>query len=126
MMTTACHVLPFVLTMTMTVLFVNPLPNGLQPRSDLLLVAAADTDGHVSFWNANRDASKPSDGVHLHRPVCIGASAANTACHVELTASNGLLIASLIRCARASRGSGGACAQRMRSFAPRMMAPYVA
>ena len=63
-MTTACHVLPFVLTMTMIVLLVNPLPNGLQPRSDLLLVAAGDTDGHVSFWNANRDASKPSDRRH--------------------------------------------------------------
>jgi len=37
-------------------------------------VAAADTDGHVSFWNANRDASKPSDGVHLHRPVRQGIS----------------------------------------------------
>ena len=79
LMTTACHILSFVLTMTMTVLFVNPLPNGLQPRSDLLLVAAGDTDGHVSFWNANRDASKPSDGVHLHRPVCTGAIASNTA-----------------------------------------------
>jgi hypothetical protein len=39
-----------------------------QPRHDTLLLAAADKDGHVSFWHASRDEDDPSDGVHLHKP----------------------------------------------------------
>ena len=39
-----------------------------QPRDDTLLLAAADKEGHVSFWHASRALDDPSDGVYLFKP----------------------------------------------------------
>jgi hypothetical protein len=39
-----------------------------QPRADVLLLAAADKEGHVSLWHADRPADHSTDGVALHRP----------------------------------------------------------
>ena len=40
-----------------------------QPREDgQPVLAAADKEGHVSFWQCERSEEDPSDGVHLHKP----------------------------------------------------------
>jgi|TARA_B100000513_G_scaffold185824_2_gene107191 WD40 repeat protein len=39
-----------------------------QPRSDTLLLAAADKDGHVGLWHVDAAESAEDDGVHLLKP----------------------------------------------------------